>query len=581
MTAPTADNGLAPAPAHPPSPGAPSGFSKDLPSRPVWGVLGLAAAWYAIFLCLGPRGALSHDELNFVFEALRLPAEGRLSSYIHGPLLYEAIAVVEVGLYALGRLFGKLHSTSDFLVFVLQDLSLHLTLGRAIAAAAGLLTVFQTYRVARLLGGERAGAIAAAFCATNLTFVVMTSMCKEDALFWALSMSALDLSWRSWDSEGRGRPVLAGVCMAGAFAAKYLALFVPLLVLVPFVRASRAERPRALRQSLMIGGSALVGLALFFPFLLTDTKAVVQALLEAQSATAASGSRLAMTAYIGHHIPNLVGWPVLAAAVVGLVLRIRRDPRGPVVLLAVPLLQFLFVGMRSGYSMAHYAFPAALACFVLAAGFLADLPWTRLGLAPGRAAPWLLFALLLSDGAYVRGALKHALLVTGPRTSQEAQRFLLANALPGECVAMNHGAQGENFAGPQLLAANLPPGTGAFTRARAAASGAAAGPRFFVQIGNQSALPSDLKPGCEWLVVGRRGELSVVESGRPTAAVVETPVPPGYEPRFAVRAFPEEHSNYAPHLTSLDYEQLRRTSVAEIWRRRAMGLHFDVYRAKQ
>lgn len=550
-------------------------FSRG-PSLSLWAVLAVPAAWYAYFLTFGPRVAISHDELNFLHEALRLPAEGRLSSYSHGPLLYELLAGLEAALYAALRFAGSVGSTQDFLVHVLANLPLHLTLGRAVTAAAGMLTVLQTYRLGRIVAGETAGVVAAALCLTNLTFFIMSSMCKEDALFWAFTLLAMELAWRSIEGPGPLRAVGAGVCIAAAFAAKYLALFAPLLALVPLARAWREDRRRGLRAALVMGVAALVGLFVFFPFLVTDFGAVLGSLREAHSASAATGTNWALSAYLGHHLPNLVGWPIMLAGGFELARRLRSDPAGPALLFIVPALQFLFVGLRTGYSMAHYAFPLALACFIMA-GAAMEAAASRLGgWSAAVLVPLLAAAVILGDGAYLRGTLKYALLVTGPRTSELARDYMLANARPGECVAMNKGSVGENFRGPDLTPSNHSPATGPFSRARAAADEARTGPRFFLQIGNHSDLPADLRPGCEWLVVGRHGAISAVEMGLQPPPTI---VPPGYEKRVTIAAFPEEHSAYAPHPTTLDYDELHRSSLKDVLRRRAMGLSFDIYRA--
>ena len=78
-------------------------------------VLVLFSTWLAFSLFFGPELAIHHDELNFLYEALRLPAEQRLSGYGHGPLLYELIAVAESGWYVLLRVTGAVSSPSDFL----------------------------------------------------------------------------------------------------------------------------------------------------------------------------------------------------------------------------------------------------------------------------------------------------------------------------------------------------------------------------------------------------------------------------------------------------------------------------------
>lgn len=554
-------------------------LSKFGPTRGLSAIIVLTALWYGSFLAFGPRQPISHDEMNFVFEALRLPGEGRISYYMHGPFLYEIIACIDVVLYLTARVFGWARSPFEFLVFVLKDIPLLLTFGRSVAAAAGMLTVFQTYRLGRLVGGERAGLVAAIFCMTNMTFFVMSSMCKEDAVFWAFSLGAMDLAWHSHEKEGLWRAALAGLCIAAAFCTKYLALFSPLLILVPIVRAKQGELLRAARLSLTIAFSALLGLLIFFPFLYTDTKSVLASFRQTQVASATSGTQWAMAAYVRHHLPNLIGWPVILLAALEFLRRLHRDPWGPAILFLVPVLQLLAIGMRSGWSMAYYAFPLASVCFIMAACFLSAALAGSLNAA--RVLPWVVLAIVLGDGTYLRGTLKYALMLMGPRTSDLARDYLLTNARPGDCIAMNFAAVGENHAGPDVLADNFPPGTGLFTRARAAANSAMLGPRFFVQLGNDTSLPGDLRPGCEWLVVGRRGRLSNVEVGTMVSESASTPIPPGYKRQITFTAFPEEHSVFAPHLTTLDYGEMRRTSIAEIWRRGAMGPHFDIYRIQR
>src|SRR5437588_1090628 len=83
------------------------------------GVIAAYAGWLGIFLMHGPVLAVNHDEVNFVTEALRLPAQGRLHGYGHGPILYELIALAELAWYVVLRATGHIASPTEFVTYVL------------------------------------------------------------------------------------------------------------------------------------------------------------------------------------------------------------------------------------------------------------------------------------------------------------------------------------------------------------------------------------------------------------------------------------------------------------------------------
>lgn len=494
-------------------------------------------------------------------------------------MMYVILAAVEGFQFAVLRAWGILATPQDFLVFVLKHTILQVGLCRAITAISGLATLVMVYRVGAIFGGRRVGLLAVILCATNLTFYVMTCLCKEDPLFWALSLLAMECAWRTSERSSIGLAILGGLSISAAFSTKYLALFLPLLALVPFVRSSREDLAGGVRLSIAMAVSALVGLAVFFPFLMTDTAAVLASMRYADSVNAAMGSNWAMAAYLRHHLPNLMGFPVLIAASIEAARQLRGSPRGPVILFVPAAMLLAAIGLRPGFSMAHYAYLLALCGFILAAALVDALAAKASSLRMMWVVRSSIPLLVLIHPTYISGAIKYMLMLTGPQTSELAYDFLRKNSRSGDCVAMNQGSAGDNIFGPRVPASNPPAGAGAFARARARAAAEITGPKYAVRVGNFEELPAGLPGDCQWLVLGRRGERPNVEIPNRAAVAPAVAIPPGYERRFAVEAYPEEHSHYYPHLTTLDYDELRKASMMDFWRRRAMGLHFEVYRA--
>lgn len=533
------------------------------------------AAWYLIFLGWGPVLPISHDELNFMLEALRLPASGRLASYGHGPVLYELFALFESAFYLYSRAIGSVHSSHEFLVnFILNQVS-HVRLIRAIVAIGGLGLIVQVYRVGLIFSDRTAAALSALFVASNLTFIVMSSQGKEDVFFWLFTLMAMERSWNASVSGRTREAVIAGMLIGLAFSTKYLGVFAGLGAALPVLRNLPSFRKDSLRLSGIIALSAAVTVLVFFPFFLTDTKSVLSSIHSVGSVYTAMGTKWTMEAYLFSHLPNLVGWPIILIGTAEFCRRWAKDPRGPILISLIPAAAFLFIGLRTGFSLAYYAMPMAIFLIILANSTAAQIKsslW-RNGLLA------ILIGSFFLDSAFLRGAMKYAILLTGPDTRVTAKSSIAARAHPGDRVLVNQAVLGENIFGPALLPEESEKGHGPFTLARAEATARLKGPRYRLTILNYSQdIPSDAASRFDWLVIGRRGILSSTEYGKDSVDTIgHATIPAGFKLVETIQAYPEEHSHFYPLPTTLDYEALRATSVSSLWRSRAMGLTFDLY----
>ena len=249
-------------------------------------------------------------------------------------------------------------------------------------------------------------------------------------------------------------------------------------------------------------------------------------------------------------------------------LRLIREPRGAVLLALVPFLQMLFLGLRPGYSIAYYVFPLALLLCILASSLAIRM--SRIG-RWGFLVPFFLGLVAVSDGAFLRGSIKHALILTAPDTRLLARDYLYTRATPGDNILLTHAIGGMNFWGPPLLPQDPPRGTGAFAIASREALRFSEDPRYHLRVvdGFPGFTP-DVTRDCDWVIAIGTGPTSedVREGNRP---------PQGFELATAIQGVPPQ-SNFWPFLKSSDYEALHKLSVRSLWRDRVRGLPVMIYK---
>ena len=537
--------------------------------------------WYAAVLPKMTRLPVNHDELNFLFEALRLPLQHRLTGYIHASLLFEIIAACESILYLILRSTHQVGSSFDFLVHVLKNAGAHLFFFRAIVAIAGVLTVVQVARVGRLFGGRAAGTIAALFCATNYTYFAMTALCKEDVLSWLLTLVAMEFAWRTSESLRPRDAVLCGIAIGVATAAKFLAVFCGALVLFPLLRHPENRKRDAVKSGVIIAAVAASSFFVLFPFVLTDTATVISSLNRVSTINASLGTRLTLPIYVFAHMPHITGLFVLFAAVIEGVRRLMRERRGPIYFVVPPVLQLIFMGTKRGYSMPHYVFPLALLCFMLAAALMVEGARRLVGSSRSSAAAGLVaIAIIGIDAVYLRSSIKYAFVLTAPDNRLIAKEAFLKMAAPGDCVVMGQMTGGENAVGPPLVSESVEQTQGPFGRALAVVASQSGEPRFRLRYVYGKDVDADRARGCRWIITGRAAShSSAIEEGIEGPKEVADPqVPPDFRLVQKFDAFPEQHSVWYPYPTSLDYKELASVPFASVLRDRRLGMTLFVYR---
>lgn len=532
-----------------------------------------------VFLLLrGPVLAIAHDELNFLYESLRLPQEHRLSGYIHGPLLYELIACLETGWFLILRTLGVVSSGDQFLVHLLVHQHAHLILGRAVVGLIACATLLQVYRLGCLFGGSRAGALASLLWAANLTFFAFASVLKEDLLFLFLFVTALLQGWGAVEQRRRDRCFATGFLIGASTAAKYFGVFALGLLALPFLRLARQERSRAVGLSLWMALGFMVATAVFIPFWITDTDSFLHSMRSLMIGKITSSGSPTLPRYLWVHLPNLVGWVVFMTGSIEWGYRLMNQPRGPIALGMTPLLQLIGLGSRSGYSCAYYIFPMALFLSVLAASFLNRLlTLSRLGRLRFLIFPLALSTILL-DGAFLTGSIKHALLLLAPDTRILARDWVHTHIPSGERILLTHGIAGLNFFGPPLFPIDSVPIEGPFTAAYQQMLQRGDLPRYYLRVidGFRGFSPKLIEDR-DWLIVTQIGMETSLELS-PESAQQPLPAPPGFERAVFFAGFPPQRSTIWPFFLSSDYEGLKQTSLKSMWGNCLRGLSIVIYR---
>jgi hypothetical protein len=532
--------------------------------------------WSIIFLVWGPTTALNFDELNYLYDALRLVQQGSLQSYVHGPVLYELIGLAEGVLYGLGRVLGVLDSPLDFLTWVRQDEGTHLAIGRAVAAISGVVVLSQMRRLGEVVGGAWCGTLAALLCATNLTFVAFGTVGKEDTLFWALTLAGCLEAWHACLSGRRKRAFMAGFLIGVATATKILGAFAGLLVALPWLplawpSASRRDR---LPLTLWMAAGGIVGLLLVHPFVLIDGAKVLRDLKESSAFLSQLDAGQARARAVGPlllvHLPNLVGLPVLVGALVEIVWRVATRRFDGLALLMVPASMVAVLGVRHGHLMAYYFFVVALFGMV----FFAALVVRIAGLGSRRTASisvaGIALAVVLSQPAFLGGAIKHGLTLFAPDVRNEAGAFLRAAVPPGECVLVTHGISGTNFWGPFLMSTNPPPGSGPFSVADRRVRLGADSRLLDVRVVDGAGIGRATE-ACGWLAVPHLHSASQdLADSSPSITVGRLHLVRTFE------AMPER-SWLFPYYAEADYAILRNTSLLHAWRSVRMGWTIRIY----
>lgn len=410
-----------------------------------WGVTGILVA--ALCLRLPSLGfglpALNDpDELMFELGAIRMLKGPTLNPGWFGhpaTTTMYALAVVNALVFAWGWAAGWFAGPAAFAEAVYTDPTWMILPGRAMILACGLAVIVLAYRLGARLFGRSAGLAAAALLAVSPLHVKFSQIIRSDMMACVFMLACLLAALRV-ARDGRLRDYAwAALWLGLAIATKWPFAAVALGVIgagAMRMVADRAGAGRELRRLMLFGAMAIATLLAVSPYLLIDF-ATVAANLQGEAQPhhlgATGGSPWwNLRWYVANSLLGGLGLAGLALAAVGLVLGGQHRDARAVVLPVIAGIVVLLVTQRLVWD--RWVLPLLPLLAILAGNAAARL-CSRLPRSmhlPG--------ALLLAFAAGTPLALETMAQARERMddTRQQASRWLLDHAQPGDTVLIEH-----------------------------------------------------------------------------------------------------------------------------------------------
>lgn len=312
---------------------------------------GGALALRSAALDFGLPAVYNPDEIAIMSRALAF-AKGDLNphNFVYPSFYFYALFAWVGGLFAWQRLTGVVGSAQEFQARFFIDPSGVYLAGRALSAACGALTVAAVAALGRTLFDKTTALSAAALLAVLPLAVQDAHYVKHDVPATLLVTVALWLMARclTGPPATSRRLALAAVFCGVAWSTHYYTVFLAAPLALTAWSARRARGWRA-----VVGSTAACGVlaaAVFFllsPFLLVEPGTAWRDIVANRQIVvdrAADAGPLAGAARYGELLvaPGAT-WPVVAAALAGVVLVIRRSPLHAAFLLSFPATFFAFI----------------------------------------------------------------------------------------------------------------------------------------------------------------------------------------------------------------------------------------------
>lgn len=330
------------------------------PSRAVATALGLILLVAFALRFWGISFGLPHTEARpderAIIDVTRSFLSGNFTPYFFDyPWLYMWVLSVLYFLYSLwGIATGTFQSVAEFVASWPTAWMPFFLINRSLAAVLGSLTVIPVFWIGRRLWNDATGLVAAFFFALTFLHVRDSHFGTTDTmmtLFIVLSIGCLveaDISGR------RFHFALAGLMAGLAGATKYTALVLPIsMVMSQAIHAIEAPRGRLkafVDERMLVYGSAfLAAFAIGVPFVVFDFARFRLSMEQLwESMMTGVGSIAPDVNGWAHHFNYSLryglGWPLLLAGILGMIVLLVRTPRRALVLFSFPLVYFLIAG---------------------------------------------------------------------------------------------------------------------------------------------------------------------------------------------------------------------------------------------
>jgi hypothetical protein len=424
-------------------------------------VLGLALGLRMWSIDHGLPFAYNQDEeLHFVPVAVEFFLGSYNPGYFENP---PALSYLLHLVFRLAFTEGFPFGTGGFRRSFLADPSEAFLVARVVVALVGTGVVALVHWAGARFWDRRVGLVAALLMACAFLPVFYSKQALNDVVTLAPLIIGLVACLSAYE---RGRPwqwALAGGALGAACATKYTAGAMVVTVGLAALLRVLGRRDGVVRAAGSVAGAAVAFTAVFLllnPFSLADFSEF-RAQLGGQSAQAGANAKLGQDRvpgwlYYGWTLTWGLGWAPALAALAGAALALRRDPPRGLLLLAFPVVFWLFLGSQARW-FGRWLLPAYPALCILAgyaAVRLADaVPGTR----PRRMAVVVSLAGLLAAQGLV-SAVHVDRVLARTDTRALARAWIVDNVPRGSRVVV------EPFVPSGWLAARAPAGPDLYDR---------------------------------------------------------------------------------------------------------------------
>lgn len=324
---------------------------------PFWtlsGILGAAAAVRLIGLGFGLPAVYNPDEVAIMSRALAF-AKGDLNphNFLYPTFYFYVLFAWIGGYFVVGRVLGWHASLAAFQTRFFVDPTGVFLAGRSLGVACGLGGVALSYPLARRVGGRAAALAASLFLATAPFHARDSHYVKHDVpvtlAIIAAALLALRLAEGDADAGRRRRLVLAAGAAGGlACATHYFAVFLALPLAMALLFPP-TPWPARVRDVAWAAVAAAVAFFVCSPFVVLDAGVAIRDIVANRQivvdrAVNAGGVLFGSApAYLAMLVQDAIGWPVVALALGGFAVSLRRSRRRTLILVAFPVAFFLFI----------------------------------------------------------------------------------------------------------------------------------------------------------------------------------------------------------------------------------------------
>ncbi len=318
-------------------------------------ILSLAAAVRVWGITFGlPNSDVRPDEVTMIQISLGLLFAGLNPRFFHWPSLefYVLAALYRIA-FEFGHFRGVFRLKFDMFRDAMANPTPYLLVPRVISAAAGVLTVWLVYRVARELFDRTTALVAAFFIAVAYLHVRDSHFGVTDVPMTCLATGALlSLSRAFMAPAPLGRWAVAGVLVGLTTSTKYNGGVLVAVGLVALTVGAGAQQESifgrtALRRAATFLTGALGGFLVGTPFAVLDYRGFLEGMrYNSHHLVAGHGIWLGY-GWIYHGMFSLrhgLGIPLLVAGVAGIVLLGARSWRKALFIGTFPILYYLLLG---------------------------------------------------------------------------------------------------------------------------------------------------------------------------------------------------------------------------------------------